>query len=78
MGWKRRVFLVWLVASAAWIAFAFFHVIGPQLGEIDWSFLDIVDCVAVLFGLPVAALGTGIAVLWIERAGREPDHPERR
>jgi len=78
MGWKRWVFVGWLVASAAWIAFAFYHVIEPQLGEITWSFLDIVECVAVLVGLPVAALGAGIAILWIARAGREPDHSEPR
>jgi hypothetical protein len=78
MGWKRCVFLGWLVASAAWIAFAFFDVIEPQLGEVTWSFLDIVEGAAVLIGLPVAALGAGIAILWIARASREPDHPERR
>ena len=77
MGWKRCVFLSWLVASAAWIAFAFLDVIEPELGEIAWNFVDIVECLAVLFGLPIAALGAGIAVLWIARAGREPDHPER-
>ena len=77
MGWKRCVFLVWLVASAAWIAFAFFDVIQPEFGDIAWSFVDIVECVAVLIGLPAAALGAGIAVLWIARASREPDHPER-
>ena len=69
---------MWLVASAAWIAFAFFDVIEPQVDEIAWNFVDIVECVAVLLGLPVAALGAGIAVLWIARAGHEPDHPERR
>jgi hypothetical protein len=78
MSWKRCVFLVWLVASAAWLAFAFLDVIKPQLSEIAWSVVDIVECMAVLFGLPVAALGSGIAVLWIAQAGREPDHPERR
>jgi hypothetical protein len=77
MGWKRCVFLVWLVASAAWIAFSFFHVIEPELGEIGWNFVDSVEMVAVLFGLPVAALGAGIAILWIARAARDPDHPER-
>jgi len=78
MGWKRWVFLGWLVASAAWIAFASFQVIEPQLDNVAWSFIDIVECVAVAFGLPVAALGAGIAVLWIARLSRELDHPERR
>jgi hypothetical protein len=78
MGWKRRVFLGWLVASAIWIVFAFLDVIEPQFGEIDWSFVEVVECTAILFGLPVAALGAGIAVLWIARASREPDHPAER
>ena len=43
MGWKRCVFLGWLVASAAWIAFAFLDVIEPELGEIAWNFVDIVE-----------------------------------
>jgi hypothetical protein len=78
MGWKRCVFFGWLVASAIWIVFAFLDVIEPQLDEIAWSFVAIAECAAILLGLPVAALGAGIAVLWIARAGREPDHPERR
>jgi hypothetical protein len=78
MGWKRCVFLGWLVASAIWMVFAFFHVIEPQFSEIAWSVVDVVECAAILLGLPVAALGAGIAVLWIARAGRAPDHPERR
>jgi len=78
MGWKQWVFLVWLVASAAWIAFAFFYVIEPELSQFDWGVVDIAECVAVFLGLPVTALGAGIALVWIARAGREPDHPERR
>jgi hypothetical protein len=78
MGWKRCVFLGWLGASAFWIVFAYLDVIEPQFGGISWSIVDIAECAAILLGLPVAALGAGIAVLWIARAGHEPDHPERR
>jgi len=37
----------------------------------------IVECVAVLVGLPAAALGAGIAVLWMARTSGEPDHPQQ-
>jgi hypothetical protein len=76
MGGKRRLLLLltWLVAPLIWIVFAFLHAIAPQFDEIAWTFVDLVEAAGILLGLPVAALGAGIAVLWIVR-GSAPRSP---
>jgi len=67
MAWKRRVFLLWLAASSVWIVFAFLQFVEPQMDEVAWTVWDVVDCLAVLCGLPLACLGTGVVLaclLW--------------
>jgi len=54
------------------MVFAFHYAIAPQFDEIAWTFGDIVEAVGILFGIPIAGLGAGVAILWIARS------PERR
>ena len=65
MSWKRRLLLLWLAASSAWIVFACFEVIPPLLDEIDWTFGEILEVLVVLLGLPLACLGAALAIMWI-------------
>ena len=69
MSLKRRLLLLWLAASLAWMLFAFFYVIEPALGEFDWTALEITECVVLLLGIPLAGLCAGFAIFWIVKAG---------
>jgi len=69
MSLKRRLLLLWLAASFAWMMFAFLYVIQPALGEFDWTALEITECVILLLGIPLAGLCAGIAIYWIMMAG---------
>jgi hypothetical protein len=68
MGWKRRLLCSWIAASLIWIAYAFWFVIEPELGAIAWTVLDIVEAAGLVLGLPLAALGAGIAIRWLLQA----------
>jgi hypothetical protein len=68
MGWKRRLLCTWIAASLIWIAYAFRFVIEPELGAIAWTVLDIVGAAGLVLGLPLAALGAGIAIRWLLQA----------
>ena len=65
MNWKRRLLLLWLAASLAWIVFAFLQFLEPQLDGFAWTAWDILDCLTILLGLPLACLGGAIAIMWI-------------
>ena len=69
MSLKRRLLLLWLAASFAWMVFAFLYVIQPALGELDWTALEIAECIVLLLGVPLAGLCAGIAINWIMEAG---------
>jgi hypothetical protein len=76
---KWRLLLLWLIASAIWIAFALVRldtaadvdvqIEGPQ-AESVWSIEDAFDRAALLFGVPLALLGTGLAIGWILKGTR--------
>jgi hypothetical protein len=68
MGWKRRLLWIWIAASLIWIAYAFRFVIEPEFGDIAWTALDIVETAGLMLGLPLAALGAGIAIRWLLQA----------
>ena len=69
MSLKRRLLLLWLAASFAWIVCAFLYVIQPALGEFDWTTLEIAECLVLLLGMPLAGLCAGVAIYWIVKAG---------
>jgi len=62
MGWKRRLVRIWIAASLIWIAYAFRFFIEPELEYTVWIALGIVEAAGLLLGLPLAALGAGIAI----------------
>jgi hypothetical protein len=62
MGWKRRLVRIWIAASLIWIAYAFRFFIEPELEYTAWTALGIVEAAGLLLGLPLAALGAGIAI----------------
>ena len=68
MGWKRRLLCIWIAASLIWSAYAFRFVIEPELEDIAWTVLDIVEAAGLMLGLPLAALGAGIAICWLLQA----------
>jgi hypothetical protein len=68
MSWKRRLLCTWIAASLIWIAYAFRFVIEPELGDIAWTVLDIVEAAGLMLGLPLAALVAGIAIRWLLQA----------
>ena len=55
-----------------WIAYAFRFFIKPELDYTTWTVLSIVEATGVLLGLPLAALGAGIAIRWLMQV----DDPE--
>ena len=69
MSLKCRLLLLWLAASFTWMVFAFLYVIQPALGELDWTALEIAECVVLLLGMPLAGLCAGVAICWIVAAG---------
>src|SRR5262249_25151110 len=72
LNWRRGMFRVWLVLSAAWIMgwIIQFLVYGIQGGCRIWS--DLLAVPILLFGPPVALLIFGIAAAWAFR-GFVPD-----
>jgi hypothetical protein len=68
MGWKRRLLCTWIAASLLWIAYAFRFVMEPELDAIAWTVLDMVEAAGLALGLPLAALGAGIAIRWLLQA----------
>jgi len=72
LNWRRGMFRMWLVLSAAWIMawIIEFLVYGIQGGFRIWS--DYLAIPILLFGPPVAALIFGFAVGWAFR-GFVPD-----
>ena len=74
---KRRLLLLWLVASAIWIVFAATRLdTSPDIdteepeAESTWSIEHALDQAAFLFGVPLAVLGTGLAIGWILKGTR--------
>ena len=67
LNWRRGMFRMWLVLSAAWIMgwIIAFLVYGIQGGFRIWS--DFLAIPILLFGPPVAALIFGFAVGWAFR-----------
>jgi hypothetical protein len=65
MSWQRRLFLLWLTASSAWIVFAYLDIIELQLDEMEWTFGEILEVLVIVLGLPLACLGAAIAIMWI-------------
>jgi len=67
LNWRRGMFRMWLVLSAAWIMgwIIAFLVYGIQGGFRAWS--DFLAIPILLFGPPIAALIFGIAVGWAFR-----------
>jgi hypothetical protein len=67
LNWRRGMFRIWLVLSAAWIMgwIIEFLVYGIQGGFRIWS--DFLAVPILLFGPPVALLIFGIAVGWAFR-----------
>ena len=72
MDWKRHLIRVWIATSLIWIAYAFRFFIEPELDYTTWTVLSIVEAADVLLGLPLAALGAGIAIRWLMQV----DDPE--
>jgi hypothetical protein len=72
MGWKRRLVGVWIAASLIWIVCAFRFFIEPELEYTAWTALGIVEAAGLLLGLPLAALGAGIAIRWLLQADDPP------
>ena len=72
LNWRRGMFRVWLVLSAAWIMgwIIEFLVYGIQGGFRIWS--DLLAIPILLFGPPVALLIFGLAAGWAFR-GFVPD-----
>jgi len=68
MDWKRRLILVWIAASLIWIAYTFRYFIEPELDYTAWTVFGIVEAAGLLLGLPLAALGAGIAIRWLLQA----------
>ncbi|MBS0224472.1 MAG: hypothetical protein JSR91_27445 [Proteobacteria bacterium] len=68
---KGWLLLLWLVASALWIAFAITQLNAlTDTGIVEtppsvWTIERIVETGVLLFGLPLALLGVGFAVGWI-------------
>jgi hypothetical protein len=68
MAWKRRLLWIWCAASLIWIVYAFRLFIESELDYTTWTILGIVEAAGLLLGLPLAALGAGIAVRWLLQA----------
>jgi hypothetical protein len=68
---KWWLLLLWLAASALWIAFAVTQLDALTETEIveappsAWTIEHVVETVLLLFGLPLALLGVGLAISWI-------------
>ncbi|SJZ89217.1 hypothetical protein SAMN02745126_02741 [Enhydrobacter aerosaccus] len=69
---RRRLLLLWLLLSTIWIVFALRHFkdhrdleIDDELGGRSWTFAQAIDLAALLVGVPLAVLGSAIALGWI-------------
>ena len=68
MGWKRRLLWIWFAASLVWVAYAVRLFIKSEVGDTAWTALGTVEAGGLLLGLPLAALGAGIAIRWLLQA----------
>ncbi len=69
---RRLLLLLWLLLSTIWIVFALRQFKEYRDLEIEdgsgagaWTFGQVIDLAALLVGVPLAVLGTGIALGWI-------------
>ena len=75
MDWKRRLIRLWIAASLIWIAYAFRYFIEPEVDFTAWTVFGIVEAAGLLLGLPLAALGAGIAIHWLLQVNEDEPRP---
>jgi hypothetical protein len=80
MNWRRGLLRLWLVASALWVACTFWWregcLIPAFLGGGDpWCsdpmvepLREHIESAVIILGIPAAAIGAGVACIWIFRA----------
>ncbi len=73
VNWRRGMFRIWVLASAAWIMGWMLYLLIDGL-KMGFSTNDLLVVAVVLFGPPLALLLFGIATRWAFRGFTAEDH----
>ena len=76
LNWRRGLFRLWLLVSAAWIMGWAIYVILSGLGQGFKTAGDFLAIPVVFFGPPIALLLCGLATRWAFRGFRSDEKPE--
>ncbi len=75
INWRRGLFRVWLLMSAAWIMSWAIYSILRAMSEGFKTAGDFLSIPVVFFGPPIALLLLGLAAVWAFRGFRTDDAP---
>ena len=70
MNWKRGLFLLWLAATIAWLA----YMATTQFSLLQMGAISLPFFLAAAIGVPVVAFGLGYLVVWMVQGLRGSGH----
>ena len=77
LNWRRGLFRLWLLVSAAWIMGWAIYVILSVLAQAFKTADEYLAIPVVFFGPPIALLLCGLATAWAIRGFRSDEKPEQ-